>query len=416
MRTNRRTGRETTERAVLRAGPDGVVLDYGAGRIEALGCSGEAEKLVFDRTPPDLAERPTLSVKVRAPGAGRYTLVLSYLTVRMNWRADYVARIAPDGRTLALSGWITLANRTDMSFANAPTAVVAGTLARVPVPTPADPTVTRQDACWPMGATHPGRYPAPPAPVVMDEVMPASVAMPAPPMATKSAMAGMVVAQGRQAIESQLGDYRLYQLAEPSTVAAQQTKQAAFLDQPQVAFDMVYRWTGEVDSHPDAAQAEDADEPHAATAILKFDNKAARGLGRGLPAGQVRLLLPRAAGGPPLFGGESALERDVPVGEPFELRLGAASDVQITRRVTAASSVTRGGRERWRVTYEVHAMNAKGVAVVAEIRHPRDETADFHVLQETAPHGQKAGDPLWTLAVPANGERTLTYTVTYATD
>ncbi|HLZ82777.1 MAG TPA: hypothetical protein VKQ54_04365, partial [Caulobacteraceae bacterium] len=221
VRTNPRTGRETREDAVIRSGPDGVVLEV-AGRFEALGCGGETEKLVFDQVPAGLAPRPTLSLAIDAPRAGRYRVRLSYLTVRMDWTADYIARIAPDGRTLALTGWITLANRTGDAFENAPTEVVAGHLARVPVEIPTPEARSVDTRCWPGQTTH-GGWPEPPAP-------------PPPPMApvAQAAAAPMQmrfasVAARKLAIESQLGDYKLYTLAEPTTVAARQTKQVLFL-------------------------------------------------------------------------------------------------------------------------------------------------------------------------------------------
>ncbi len=65
---------------------------------------------------------------VLSPTAGRYTVKLSYIAADMNWSADYVARVNADGKTLDLTGWITLVNATDTSFANAPTEVVAGHL------------------------------------------------------------------------------------------------------------------------------------------------------------------------------------------------------------------------------------------------------------------------------------------------
>jgi hypothetical protein len=65
VRTNPATGARTEERAVIRSAPEGVVLDVN-GRIEALDCSGLPEKLVFDRLPEDLADRPTLSVRTRS--------------------------------------------------------------------------------------------------------------------------------------------------------------------------------------------------------------------------------------------------------------------------------------------------------------------------------------------------------------
>ncbi len=407
VRTNRKTGREIRENAVIRSGPDGVVLEV-AGRAEALGCGGEAEKLVFDHVPAGLTARPTLSLAIDTPAAGHYKVRLSYLTVRMDWTADYIARVAPDGRSLALSGWITLANRTTDTFENAPTEVVAGHLARVPVDTPSPQTPALAPHCWPVETTHAG-WPALQARIA--RAVSFAAAAPAPP----GVMSEMVVTAQKRAIESQLGDYKLYTLAEPTTVAARQTKQVLFLDQPAVKFETVYAHTVEPppQARPDTHNAAVADPtPQPAQIVLRLNNTAAEGLGRPLPAGAVQLRQPQTiAGGHELLLGEPTLDRDVPVGEPFELRLGRASQVALTERMIS-DQPRPGGRVSQ--TFEVLAANARAIPVTLEIRHDRAGAAGFAVTTESLPHGEKAGDPLWRLTLPAGGERTLRYTVDYA--
>jgi hypothetical protein len=398
VRTDRKTGRETRQSAVIRSGPDGVVLEVG-GRFEALGCGGEAEKLVFDRVPDGLSPRPTLSLAVDAPHAGHYRVRLSYLTVRMDWTADYIARVAPDGRSLALTGWITLANRTATAFDNAPTEVVAGHLARVPVEIPQPQTPVSNPQCWPVQTTSSGWLT--PSPQVAGVPMVArSFALAAPPAP---------VAARKLAIESQLGDYKLYTLPEPTTVAARQTKQVLFLDQPAVKFDTVYAYT--------VQQSDDAPvdlTPQPARIVMRLDNTAAQGLGRPLPEGSIQLRqAPAAAYGRESLIGEPDLDRDVPVGEPFELRLGQAPDVMVAERVT---SDQRSAADRVRRAFEVVAANAKAVPAVVEIRHDRAGETGFKVVAESVPHGDKSGDPLWRLTVPAGGARTLSYAVEYLPD
>ena len=399
VRANRRTGRETRERAIVRAAPDGVVLDIG-GRVEALGCGGDSERLVYDRAPPGLAARPTLSLAIDAPAAGRYAVRLSYLTVRMDWSADYVARLSADGRSLALTGWITLANRTATTFADAPTEVVAGHLARVPVDQPHADTPSLQTECWPGQTTH-GGWPVPPPPPPPAPMM--AVAMAAPPMAMRS----MSVAARKIAIESQLGDYKLYTLAEPTTVAARQTKQVLFLDQPSVTFDKVYAHTIE------DYEGRSAAAPVAADIVLRFDNTLAKGLGRPLPEGQIQLRQPQAiAGGKDLLLGASRVTRDTPVGEPFEIALGRATDVTVRPTLVRVVTLPDKSIER---RFEVAIVNARSSAVSVEIRHARDGAEGFRVTAETDPHGLKAGDPVWRLTIPAKATHDLGYAVSLPT-
>ncbi len=399
VRTDRKTGRETSENATIRSGPDGVVLDFGR-RIEALRCDGGAERLVFDQTPPGLAARPTLSVAINAPAAGHYQVRLSYLTVRMDWSADYVARVAPDGQSLDLAGWITLANRTAARFENAPTEVVAGHLARVGVDIPRADTPSLETRCWPGQTTHSGWAARQPRFSVLSN-------MPVPaPMARMATVGEMIVTAQKRAIESQLGDYKLYTLAEPTTVAARQTKQVLFLEQPRVKFETIYGYRTD-----DQADVGAAPRVTAANILLRFVNKADQGLGRPLPSGAVQFRQPQAiAGGRALLIGEQSLDRDVPIGEPFEIGLGQTSDVTIRARLVSEAPAAHG---RVRRAFEILAANAKTAPVTLEVRHGRSGADDFRVIAESDPHGLKSGDPVWSLPLAANAERTLTYIVEY---
>ncbi|OYX90674.1 MAG: hypothetical protein B7Y78_13700, partial [Caulobacter sp. 35-67-4] len=238
VRTNARTGRQTAESAILRQGPNGVVLQTTTG-VEALGCSGGAERLVFDHIPAGLSDKPSLSTLIDVPVATTAKLTLSYLAIGVNWQADYVARIAPDGKTLDLTGWLTLVNSSGTRFVDAPTQAVAGKLSRVPVNIPRADTEAITRACWPMDTTTHGRPPPPPPPP-----------LPIPPVMMSMAPAGAareeitVTAQrAKMAEQSELGDYKLYTLPEPVTLAARQTKQVAFLDQKGVAFQRLYMVT-----------------------------------------------------------------------------------------------------------------------------------------------------------------------------
>jgi hypothetical protein len=397
VRTNPKTGKEESETATLRSGPDGVVLQTARG-VEALKCSGGPERLVFDHAPEGLADRPTLSVLADVTRPGRYQVRVSYLTVRLDWSADYIARVSPDGTSLALTGWITLANRTAVSFKDAPTAVVAGHLARVPLDLPDIAAKDVQLNCWPMQTTHSGwPQPVPPPP---------------PPMMAPAAVYDLVVtAESRSARvqgapirvqQSELGDYKLYTLAEPTTVAARQTKQVQFLEQPKVRFDTVYvhrvdAWNGD---------APDPDQRQPTTITLRLENKTANGLGQSLPAGNVSVRLQGGAG--EFYAGEYGV-RDVPVGEPFEIETGQAANVFVQERVV---SDTAAG-DRRRITMEVTAFNRKTAPATVEIRHAGGFLQGFKVTAESAAHGTKAGDPIWRLPLAAGAQTTLTYTVSF---
>jgi hypothetical protein len=374
-----------TERpAVLRSGPDGVLLDFG-GQVEALGCGGPPTRLVFDRAPPELSDKPTFSVTADVPKPGRYTVRLSYLATGFSWSADYVARIRPDGRTLDLEAWLTLANKTAAGFAHAPTQVVAGQLERdrdATRPQEAEaPPITPN--CWGQRVAVPDLANAPPPPM-------------AAPMARMQLEEVTVTGEKRQAVQSELGDYKLYTLPEPTEVAAHQTKQVAFLDLKAVPFQRVYVYRFEGGTGPD--------ETAAPSVRLRLKNRPEAGLGKPLPGGTVSVM--ETAAGAPALAGEHTIE-DTPVGLPLELDLGRALDVSVKAR---AEQQTRRGHVVTTVIV-VDVENDKPVPVVFEHRQPTDGE-DFRLLAASARSALDRGDRVWTFPLKPSQHAQLRYTIT----
>ena len=394
-RTDPRTGAVSEEPATLLTGPDGVLVRTPEG-VSALGCGGPETALIFDHLPEGLADRPTLSVVAEAPAAGRYTLTLTYLSVAIDWSADYVACLAPDGKTLDLTGWLTLSNRSAMSFVGAPTSVVAGRLARVAPDLPDIQPRTVSPECWPMGTTTSGLTAPPPPPPP-----------PAPPMAMPeeapmgaATVSEMVVAKAQpRVVATTLGDYKLYSLVEPTTLAAQETKQIRFLHQAGVRFEPLYVWRA------DDVEDETASAPAPATLTLSFENKVVNGLGLPIPAGRVSFRQPQD--GREYYVGEQGV-RDVPLDEPFELALGGATDVAVSQRVVSTATVGPSSNSRDRTALEFVVTNAKSEPVTFELRR-RPDGEGFRVVAESTPHVLKNGDDVWRVALPANGSATVTY-------
>jgi hypothetical protein len=388
VRTNPKTGAVSETPVTVRAAPEGIVLQHPDGRAEALGCSGQPERLVFDHAPAGLNATPTLSAEVETARAGRRQIRLTYLATGLRWRADYVARLNPDGRTLDLHGWLTLSNLGGTTFGDAPTQVVAGRLARAgeDVAPQAKP-VEAVRSCWPTEIT-PLAAPADIAPP------------PLPMMAARFANAEIqevVVTGSRIATVSNLGDYKLYTLPEPTTVAARQTKQAAFLEQAAVPYQRVamFQVAHAYGFDPDL-------EP--ANMFLRLQNKAAEGLGKPLPGGTVTVLEPKPDGAPSLTGQPNLA--DTPVGQRAQLRLGESSLVTLQATQGALSYPTRGGKtfERSEVALSLH--NAGPKPALVEVRLPQ---AELTFLGESRSHTRDGAFAVWSVIVPAEGENTLNY-------
>ncbi|HEV7227426.1 hypothetical protein [Brevundimonas sp.] len=406
VRTNPANGRQEVRTAVVRSGGAGAVLEI-EGKYEALSCSGMIERVIFEDVPEGLSDQPTLSIRTRAPAAGRYTVTLAYLSTGLQWSTDYVARLSPDGRTLDLTGWLTLANFGGTSFPDAPVQVVAGDLQTTGRSVPVDPVVRRRSpGCWPQDTTTNGVNPdtrddwyppvAPPPPMA-----------PPPPAAMRPEYEDIVVTGSRVqrlASQAELGDYKIYTLPSPTTVAARQTKQVRFLERTAVPYDRVNRqWVG-----AGWMDADDEAEESTPQVVFRLRNTEAGGLGIALPGGNwsLRQITPE---GRSVLAGEAETQ-DRPVGLPLELERGEASDVRVRTRVTADGARTRGAlTTAWREV-EVIVSNLGGDAETVELIPQEFNQTGFRLTRQSVRSAvTESGWPAWTLTVPPGESVTLTY-------
>jgi len=386
-RTSRATGRVREQEAIVRSGAAGAVIVETEGGVEALRCTGLPETLVYDRVPPGLSARPTLSVRARSARAATATVTLSYLASGFDWQANYVGALSADGTRLELFAWLTLASVDETSFRNADTQAVAGRLNRSyaqPQPSEGGPLVIR---CWPQGTTSDipleefeqivvtgsrvsvadALYaPSPPPP-------PPPSPPPPPPM---------------QAVQEELGDLKLYRIPEPVTVAARSQKQVALLQRSGVRVELVYRRR----IYPN-----DGSVGAPARRLLVTRNRTAEGLGLPLPAG--RLMLFSEAGPRRLLVGQGTVA-DRAVGEDVEIELGPAPGVRSTLRLVAGHDGVDD--------YELVVTNdrAEPVRFEAELW-----AQSFELSSAEASLPRRNGMPIWAVTVPANGSATLRYTL-----
>lgn len=344
------TGEDRSERATLLAAGNAAVLRF-ADRIE----THYPGRIVFDRLPPGLQPGPTLSVLLEA-ATGPQTVELAYQTGGLSWKTDYVARLSADGRSLDLSGWITLANRSGTDYPDASLQLVAGSPNRV------------QD-----------RF-----------------------MASERMAPAAVLRASAEPTEETLLDYHLYRFERPVTIADQQTRQLALLTAAAVPVRREYLLAS-----AEPFQLERQDQPAQQlkpSVYLEFDNRGAQ-LGQPLPAGVVRVYGPDREGATQFIGEDRIAHtaRD----QTIRLRLGTAFDLSAERRQTAFRQLgERSSESSWRLSLH----NARNEAVT--IRVLETLPGDWEIVQESQ-HSRKdsAHAASWSVAVPAGGSAQLDYTV-----
>lgn len=348
VRINPATGAETVETATVLAVNEGVVLQIG-DRIEVLRDDGLPTRVIFDRVPPNLRARPTLSVTVDVAQPGPRQTQLRYLTRGLTWSADYVAMFDEKGGRLDLQGWITLSNGSGTSFENADVQLVAGNVSQITRPT----------------------------------------------MRPRS---GAEVTAGTASDDNQLADYGYYRLAEPTTIAQNQTKQVGFLSIEGAPAAKVYR----IERGGFSSEA----KPTSADVRLEFAAQSANSRPRALPGGTVRVYV-RDAAGAPKFIGESEVEA-TPAGSQLSLVTGQAFDVTLTPTQVSADKVSKTVT-RYEMSYVVR--NARSEPVTVDVRQSGLGRAGGIVKESLPSRKLDANTVGWQVEVPANGETTLTFTV-----
>ncbi|RIV78121.1 DUF4139 domain-containing protein [Pelagerythrobacter aerophilus] len=388
VRTNPATGVETRERATVLSTAGGVVVKIG-DRIEVLRDDGLPVRAVFDRVPPNLRARPTLSVTVESDRGGRRPASIRYLTPGLGWSADYVSLYDEATGAIDMQGWVTLTNQTGTTFHRADTLLVAGS----------------------PGSAAPGNRRYPPAP---------------PPRP------GMVRPGTESSGREQVGEFYLYPIEGRTTIANNQTKQVSFLDVQGVPARKVYART--------VGWLANDDAPVNVSSEIAFSSLRQGGLGDALPAGTVRFYQ-RDSQGTPQFIGESAIGH-TPMGSELSLRTGDAFDIFVQAEVESRERITAAEWERsaryrvirdgqvveqleverpkdfYRTTMRYTLTNAKAAPVEVDLVQAGLDRGwwgnDFRVVSEDIPGEQLNADRRkWVVPVPAEGERVVR--VTYET-
>lgn len=370
IRTNPATGEETREDATVLADNNGVVLQY-ADRIET-GLPANV-RLAFHDVPANLRDRPTLTVDLTSDKAGEQSVDLAYLSQGLGWKADYVASLADDEKTLNLAGWVTLNNQSGTAYENATLQLVAGDVARA----------QEED----FGLNYHARM---------------------APMALEKAAAPVR--------EENLFEYHLYTLDRPTTLKSNQNKQVALLSAAQVPVQKEYRLQGSSGWYyygADTSTLEMGDK-RKVDVFMTFKNDEASQLGMPLPKGVIRVYK-NDSDKRTQFIGEDRIDHTAKNDE-VRLKLGSAFDVNGVWKMVDAKRVDKGKlgklleNDEFEATYRIELNNAKKEAVTVKVVEPIP--GEWKIIEESLPHEKtSANSAMWQVSVPANGKTELQYKV-----
>jgi hypothetical protein len=304
VRINPGNGNQVMEKAKVLSVNQGAILDIN-GQIEVLREDSIPTRVIFDKIPSNLRSKPTLSVDVLSEKEGMEHVTLGYLSTGITWKADYVALFDEINKSMDIQGWLTLTNKTGISFSDIKLQVVAGEIY----------LSDNEDEF----AKHYQRR-----------------------------KSNITLYQNDQQ-KSELSDYHLYKIPNRTTIENNQSKQIGFMEVASIKSEKFYSF----ESSDFVSQTES--EPVGVG--VRFVNTDKNKYGFALPAGIVRVYI-RDARGNPTFIGESEINH-TPVGAEVFVRTGRAFDV--IAKPTLISEEQSGNKTKYIVEYEFY--NAKDNSV-----------------------------------------------------
>jgi hypothetical protein len=332
---------------------------------------------IFPSLADDTVLKPTLSWELETDKAGKAAAELSYVTGGMNWEASYNVVAPVKGTELELVGWVTLDNQSGKTFRDARIKLMAGDVNKI------QPNGMR---------------------LAMSEAV-----------AVNGGMAG-----GPQVTEKAFDEYHLYTLERPTTLHDRETKQVEFVRAAGVKSKTVYVYDGwKVDANSwnwpmETIRTQDAFGTQSNSKIWvmqEFKNSSENHLGMPLPKGKVRFYR-RDDDGQLEFTGENEIDH-TPKDELIRIYTGNAFDLTGERHRMDYKLNTQA---RWvDESFEIKVRNHKSTPVEVRIVEHLYRWNSWDISKSSSQFKKvDAQTAAFTVQVPADGEKVLTYQVHYS--
>lgn len=317
--------------------------------INMIHC-GEIQNINLEKMPENFYTKPTLNWELISNKSGDSETKLSYITRNISWDAQYVAVLSPNEKSLNLSSWISLDNRSGKAYKQVDLKLMAGEVHLAP-------------------GYKPPRY---------------------------AEGLEMVTAKGGvpEVVEKEFFEYHLYTVKNRKIdINNNQQKQISLFDPTDVTVEKIFRYN--CNSSGDV------------NVLIKFKNEEEYGLGIPLPKGKIRIFKKEAADEEEFIGADNI--NHTPKNEEVELKVGTAFDIKGKFTVTSSDRPTKKTR---REVYEIELRNRKEEDVVIEVikrlgRNWKIEESDEKYEKKDAFTIQ------FNIQVPAEHSKKFSFTVLY---
>ncbi len=353
-----------TLKGTLLSTRDGLTLKVGDNIY--LNPTGE---VILAKLPEGFVTKPTLNWLLNSEQAGEHKVEVGYLTNGINWNADYVIVVDKDDKKIDLNGWVTINNQSGATYRDAKLKLIAGDIHRV----------------------------SPPSVPTYDRMLFAEKAAAAP-----------------QFEEKPFFEYHMYTLQRTTTIRDNETKQIEFAQASQVPVRKLFIYDGSRIPFYGYSQYSRADQRFGTQSnkevmvMLEFKNSKDNNLGIPLPKGRMRVYK-EDTDKTLQFIGEDWIEH-TPKDEPVRIYLGNAFDIVGGRVHTDLKLGVDWVIESYKITLRNHKDDAVEIKVVEHLYR----WSNWKIIEKSQDYEKRDARTIeFTLPIPANSERAITYTVRY---
>lgn len=359
--------------AYVQGGSEQPIVEIG-GKVR-FGLPGTP---LFPALTDETVLKPTLQWLVSTGTPGPLRAEFSYVTGGISWEADYNIVAPEKGNAVDIVGWVTMDNQSGKAFQNARIKLMAGDVNKI-----------QPGQSFERIASFGG-------PVAINGVM-------NPPVTERT-----------------FDEYHLYTLARPTTLEDRETKQVEFIRAANVSTTQIYVYDGlKLDPNRYNGwnwenirnESSYGTESNPKIWVMReFNNSETNHLGMPLPKGRVRFYR-RNDDGQIEFTGENVIDH-TPRDEKVRVYTGNAFDLTGERRRTDYRLDMN--RQRLDESFEIKVRNHKKETVDVRVVEHLYRWITWDIMEKSDPSRKTDSRTIeFPITVPADGEKTITYTAHY---
>lgn len=321
----------------------------------------------FSKIPDNFRVKPTLVWLVNSIQSSQEDVEVSYMADNFSWKADYVATLSSDDKSMDLNSWVSISNNSGASYENASLKLMAGDVN-----------------------------------LVQDQQDYSKVAM-----SLRGANKALSFEDSAvQFSEKSFFEYHVYDLSRRADLKNNQTKQISLFNASNVKLEKIYSYDGAAykwyfyDNWRNQGCNKKVD------ITVKFKNSKENNLGIPLPKGKIRIY--KKDGETIEFVGEDEIDHSAK-DEEIELSVGQAFDIKGERKITNHQVLASN---LYRDSYEIKIKNHKDEAVKVVIKER--QWGDWKIVESTHDYVKKDKNNIdFPVTVEKNSSVTVRYSAEY---